>query len=171
MRACGVGAWLGVRGPPPLGRVVTPHFRGRAPRVSPLRANHAHRCLHHGASGDRPHPRSLPSYRSGEVPFARTASSCPEGSRHSRFHLGLDRCTPRPGLLVRGCLGCPAKPVTDPQAGNTAAQWYESSRTRPASYRRLPGYPHPTGWTPPVPRAILGIGESKFLLLSTFNHG
>ena len=40
----------------------------------------------------------------------------------------------------------------------------ESSRTRHASYRGLPGYPHPTGWTPPVPRAILGIGESKFLL-------
>ncbi len=24
--------------------------------MSPLRANHAHRCLHHGAPGDRPHP-------------------------------------------------------------------------------------------------------------------
>ncbi len=24
-------------------------------------------------------------------------------------------------------------------------------------------FPHPTGWTPPVPRAILGIGESKSL--------
>ncbi len=30
-------------------------------------------------------------------------------------------------------------------------QWYESSRTRHASYRRLPGHPHPTGWTPPAP--------------------
>ncbi len=39
---------------------------------------------------------------------------------------------------------------------------YESSRTRHLSYLELPGYPHPTGWTPRVPRAILG--ESKFLL-------
>ena len=43
-----------------------------------------------------------------------------------------------------------------PAAWQTAEQWYES-------YRRLPGYPHPTGWTPPIPRAILRIGESKFL--------
>ncbi len=28
------------------------------------------------------------------------------------------------------------------------------------------GYPHPTGWTPLVPKAILGIGESKFLPVS-----
>ncbi len=38
------------------------------------------------------------------------------------------------------------------------------SRSRHSSYRGRPGYPHPAGWTPPVPRAILGIGESKFLL-------
>ena len=29
-----------------------------------------------------------------------TTSSCPEGSRHGLFHLGPDRCTSRPGLLV-----------------------------------------------------------------------
>ncbi len=85
--------------------------------MSPLRANHAHRGLHHRARSDRPHPRSLTSYRCCEVPFARTASSCPKASRCGRFHLDLDRCTPRPRLLARGCLGCPATPMTDPQPG------------------------------------------------------
>ncbi len=33
-----------------------------------------------------------------------------------------------------------------------------------------PGCPHPTGWTPPVPRAILGIGESKCLLWAGCQH-
>ena len=31
----------------------------------------------------------------------------------------------------------------------TAQQWYEPSRTRHASYRRPPGYPHSTRWMPP----------------------
>ena len=43
----------------------------------------------------------------------------------------------------------------------TAEQWYEPSRSRHASYRGLPGYGHPIGWTPPVPRAILGIGKAN----------
>ena len=38
---------------------------------------------------------------------------------------------------------------------------------------RLPGHPHPTGWTPPVPRAILGIGETNAILIldDTMNIG
>ncbi len=40
---------------------------------------------------------------------------------------------------------------------------WERSGTAGVGWRRGVGYPHPTGWTPPVPRAILGIGESKFL--------
>ena len=51
-----------------------------------------------------------------------------------------------------------------PAGWQTAAQWYESSRTRRASYRGWSGYPHPTGWTPPGPRAILGRERFKFLL-------
>ena len=50
------------------------------------------------------------------------------------------------------------------RASTYGAALYESSRTRHSSYQRLPGYPHPTGWTPPRPRDILWTGESKFLL-------
>ena len=58
--------------------------------MSPLQANHAHRCLHHRAPGGRPHPRSLPSYRSAEAPFPCPARASPDGSRCGRFRFRLE---------------------------------------------------------------------------------
>ena len=78
--------------------------------MSPLRANHAHRCLHHGAPGDRPHPRSLPSYRSGEVPFPCPARTSPDGSRCGRFRFRLENAAVALGN------GTPIQPTPGPRA-------------------------------------------------------
>ena len=82
------------RGPPPLGRVVAPHFRDRAARVSPMRPHNAHSRLHHRAQGDRPHPRSLThraselATRTAQTPSQRLDSSTPRdilGRKESKF--------------------------------------------------------------------------------------
>ena len=106
-------------------------FLGLIPWNVPLLANHAHRCLHPVAPCDQPHPRSLPSYRSGEAPFPCPARASPDGSRCGRFRFRLENAAaPAPQIVGSGLLGVPGGANDRPAGWHAAEQWYESSRNR-----------------------------------------
>ncbi len=118
------------RGALALGRVVAPHLRDRAARVSPMRPNNAHSLLYLRAQGDRPHPRSLTPHRSCKALFPPRARASPEGSHCGRFRFRLENsavpAAPERGF---GLFGVPRGAKDRPAGWQTAEQWYESSRT------------------------------------------
>ncbi len=58
----------------------------------------------------------------------------------------------QPRIVGSGLFGVPKGANDRPAGWHTAEPWYESSHTRHASDRGRPGYPHPTGWKPALPK-------------------
>ena len=54
--------------------------------------------------------------------------------------------------LVRGCLGCPAAPVTVPRAGDQLSGPADRDPAQGSSWQRVHRTSHPGGSTPPRPR-------------------
>ena len=71
----------------------------------------AHRCLHHRAQSNRPHPRP-PATHTHNTPTSTRSAEAVEVRRHDCF--GLNRLSRLRTIPARRSLGCPHVPITAP---------------------------------------------------------
>ncbi len=104
-------------------------------------------------------------HRSYEVPFAFPTSAHQEGSRRRPSSVEPTASTSRfPHYGIGTAWADRVSQSTTPGWGNSrgiVGIVYEPALELPQG---PPGKPHPSRWTPPIPRAIVGRERSKFLL-------